>query len=558
MRKWYLQSGSLFVFLTVLFALEGSPAECRHERCVRDSQSGSRKHSVARGAVSQEAIRTAYGKTPLSFELNRGQTDAEVRFLSRGNGYTLFLTRTEAVLALRNRQNMKHAEETTTAERITVSTRVLRMHLLGTNGTPRMEGLDILSGKSHYFTGSDPKQWRTNISHYARVRCAEVYPGIDLIYYGNEGRLEYDFVVSPGADPTAIRLGFKGVERLNLDDEGNLILPMGGGQVIQHAPIIFQEVNGQRRSVSGGYLLKRNKEVAFQVASYDRTRPLVIDPIRGYSTYLGGSVMDVGSAIAVDRWGNAYVTGYTWSTDFPKEGSLQTHKSEEDVFVTKLNRYGSGLIYSTFLGGDDVDRAQGIVLDSGGNAYVTGYTKSTDFPREGPFQALNGGKEDAFVARLSADGSSLIYSTYLGGLENDRGSAITVDASGCAYVTGYTLSDKFPVAPWICSPRMDCPYQTAKGARADVFVTKFDAQGGDLVYSTYLGGDNQDTADAIALDDSGRAIVAGTTLSTDFPTENPIQASSAGGIDDGFVTKLDDRGHALIFSTYLGGSDRDS
>jgi hypothetical protein len=558
MRKGSLSLALVSMFFAFLFTPQRAPAESREDRCMGESLPVSRKGKIGNGGLGPEEVARVYGKLPLRFERNRGQTDDRVKFLSRGSGYTLFLMPSEAVLALRNRENKRGAEEIAAVEQTRVSRSVLRMLVLGANRGPRMEGLDRSSGKNHYFIGSDPEKWRTSVSHYGRVRCVDVYPGIDLVYYGKEGRLEYDFVVSPGADPTAIHLRFNGMKELNLDDEGNLVLAVEGGHVVQHAPIIYQELNGQKRRVPGGYLLKGNNEVAFQVAGYDARSPLVIDPILGYSTYLGGSMSDRAAAIAVDNVGSAYVTGWTFSTDFPEEGPSLERGAEEDVFVTKLNRFGTDLVYSTFLGGDDYDHAQGIAVDSQGSAYITGYTKSTDFPVKQPFQSLNRGNDDAFVAKLSADGSSLIYSTYLGGRESDRGAAIAVDAAGRAYVTGYTLSDEFPIAPLVCAPRLDCPYQNGRRDRADVFVTKFDAQGDDLVYSTYLGGNDQDTADAIALDDSGRVIVAGTTLSTDFPTEIPIQVSSAGGMDDGFVTKLDSNGHALIFSTYLGGSNRDS
>ena len=558
MRKGYSPLVLLCVFFAVLLTLERGPAEFSRDRCGRDSHSDSREGDIKNDGVGQEEITQVYAKLPLRFERNQGQTDDRVEFLSRGNGYTLFLMPTEAVLALRNSENIEHAGEVVTAERARVLTRVLRTHLLGANASPRMEGLDRLSGKSHYFIGSDPERWRTNVFQYGRVRCAEVYPGIDLVYYGSDGRLEYDFVVSPGADPTVIQLGFKGMEKVELDDEGNLVLAVEGGQVVQHAPIIYQEANGQESRVSGSYHLKGNDEVGFQVASYDPTRPLVIDPVLAYSTYLGGSLADNAQAIAVDSGRSAYVTGYTYSTDFPEEGPSLERGAGTDVFVAKLNRFGSGLIYSTFLGGNDHDQAQGIALDTEGNAYITGWTDSTDFPRVSPVQSSNGGKRDVFVAKLSADGSSLTYCTYLGGLEYDEGVAIAVDASGCAYVTGPTQSDRFPLAPWPCLPT-NCPYQTEKAPDlSDAFVTKFDATGRNLVYSTYLGGRGQDNPEAIAVDDSGRAIIAGTTFSTGFPTENPIQAAFAGGTDDGFVSKLDKMGHALVFSTYLGGSNRDS
>ncbi len=544
---------SFSALLLVVPGLAGASAEGCHDI------SNPLGRAAEDGGASQKNIETAYGKLPLSFELNRGQTDARVKFLSRGSGYTLFLTRTEAVLALRNSQRAEDAAEKERGieraqqPKTQTPATVLRMRLLGANTAPQVDGVDALPGKSHYFIGSDPKKWRTNISQYARVRYREVYPGIDLIYYGNQRRLEYDFVVSPGADPKAIRLAFSGAEKLSLDDEGNLILHTEGGDVRQRAPIVYQDVHGQKCSVSGEYFLRGEDEVAFQVASYDRGRPLVIDPILSYSTYLGGSSRDSGSAIAVDGSGHAYVAGWTNSPDFPTTTSPPAPPAEVDVFVAKFDLNGHELIYSTYIGGDGEDQPEGIAVDRPGNAYVTGRTESSDFPRKNAFQNSYGGDQDAFVMKLKSDGSALWYSTYLGSSASDTGSAIAVDDSACAYVAGFTSGTDFPTGPWPCT-KFTCPFQRANAGEDDAFVTKLNEKGDDLVYSTYLGGSQNEKADGIALDDSGNVYVVGETASSDLPTKNPLQAS-LGGTRDGFVSKLDDRGHALVFSTYLGGSN---
>jgi hypothetical protein len=346
---------------------------------------------------ASEDLAQAYGQLPLSFEANQGQTDAQVSFLARGSGYALFLTPAEAVLSLR-----KPTQPGTDADPAASGT-VLRMQLVGASTAPRLVGQGLLSGTSNYLLGNDPSQWHTGIADYARVEARGVYPGVDLVYYGNQRQLEYDFTVAPGADPGAITLAFPGAESATLDDQGNLVLQMAGGAVVEQAPVLYQEGNGIREAVSGHYVLAGDGQVGFAVGSYDRSRPLVIDPILSYSTYLGGSFDDIGYGIAVDSAGNAYVTGYTESANFPTANPRQSaNGGGRDAFVAKLNAAGSVLAYSTYLGGSNDDYGYGIAVDSAGNAYVTGYTNSTNFPTANPLQAANGGSVDAFVAKLNA------------------------------------------------------------------------------------------------------------------------------------------------------------
>jgi hypothetical protein len=303
------------------------------------------------GSARQTALRAAYGKLPLSFEANRGQTDAQVKFLSRGRGYSLFLTPKEAVLALRKPVEEPSATASTaspktqTAEAEKAKTKttepaqaaVLRLQLVGANPIPKVVGEGPLPGKSNYFFGKDPKKWRTNIAHYAKVHYESVYPGIDLVYYGNQRQLECDFVVAPGADPKVIRLAFKGADKLSLDQDGQLVLETGGGKVIQHAPGIYQEVGGKRRAIPARYVLTGDHQVSFRVAAYDATRSLIIDPVLSYSTYLGGSKHDEAHGIAVDEAGHAYVAGWTLSQDFPTVNPLQPELSgDSDPFVAKI------------------------------------------------------------------------------------------------------------------------------------------------------------------------------------------------------------------------------
>jgi len=489
---------------------------------------------------TQGKILQGYGKLPLRFEANQGQTDARVKFLSRGAGYTLFLTSGEAVLAFRKTSaQMKDRSALKAPAPEASKSAVLHMQLVGSNPASAVSGLDEMPGKSNYFIGNDPKKWQTNVANYAKVRYRRVYPGVDLVYYGNPGQLEYDFVVAPGADPSSIRLKFRGAGRLKIDDNGDLVLGADGEQVRLQKPQVYQEASGTRRAVEGRYWIAGANTISFRVADYDRSKPLIVDPVLVYSTYLGGSGDDSGTSIAVDSSGNAYVTGYTSSIDFPTMNPLQPTyaggSGSLDVFVAKLNSTGSALVYSTYLGGSNYDSGTSIAVDSSGNAYVTGYTYSTDFPTMNALQGTTAGSGDVFVAKLNPTGSALVYSTYLGGSGIDYGYGIAADASGNAYVTGFTCSTNFPTAN---------AEQAASGGRlnslppcGDVFVTKLNATGTALVYSTYLGGSGDDAGRGIVVDSSGNAYVTGYTSSIDFPTMNPLQPANAGS-NDAFVAKL--------------------
>jgi beta-propeller repeat-containing protein len=506
-------------------------------------------------AVADARVSEAYGKLPLHFEANRGQTHEEVRFLARGSGYSLYLTAGEAVLVLAGSNPDAKRDAHRTPERLSTPTRatpvVVRMGLVGAAPKPHVRGLEELPGKANYFIGKDPAKWRTNVPTYAKVHYREVYPGIDLLYYGNQRQLEYDFVVAPGADPEAIALGFQGIERLEIDAEGEVVLHAGGGAIRQRKPVIYQEIDGNRRKIDGAYVLKGANQVAFQVAAYDRSRPLVIDPVLFYSTYLGGNSQDQGDGIAVDTAGNAYVTGFTESINFPTTtAAFQTTLAGGfDAFVTKLNATGSALVYSTYLGGSDWDFGFAIVVDAAGNAYVTGQTLSTNFPTTlGAFQPVFGGPGDAFVTKLDPAGSILVYSTYLGGSLSDIGFRIAVDATGNAYVAGFTESINFPTTT--------AAFQTTSPGGFDAFVTKLNLTGSAVVYSTYLGGSNFDVGTGIAVDAAGNAYVTGLTNSNNFPTSlGAFQPAFGGGETDVFVTKLGPTGSGLVYSTYFGGSN---
>ncbi|HLE56590.1 MAG TPA: SBBP repeat-containing protein, partial [Rhodothermia bacterium] len=463
------------------------------------------------------------------------------------------------------------------------------MSLIGASPAPTVRGLDALPGKSNYFRGSDPRKWQTNVPNYSRVRYEDLYPGIDLVYYGNEGRLEYDFVVAPGADPHTIRFAVENgnskneIRTTKIDANGDLVIATDGGEVRFHKPVVYQEksavgswqsagrssqafvVGGSsnhksqfthHKLVDGRFVLLAQDQVGFEVGDYDRSRALVIDPVLTYSTYLGGANGDIGYGVAVDAGGNAYVTGSTGSTDFPTATPLQTATGGDfDIFVAKVNPTGTALVYSTYLGGGGFDRGAAIAVDASGNAYLTGVTTSGNFPTTtGAFQTTFGGGTcgttacpDAFVTKLNPDGSALVYSTYLGGSDSDAGQGIALDDSGNAYVTGSTLSTIFPTAT---------PVQATGSGGTDAFVTKVNPDGTGLVYSTYLGGTDGDFGQAIAVNAAGSAYVTGYTFSTNLPTANPHQATNAGSADV-FVAELDAAGSALVFSTYLGGAGVD-
>jgi hypothetical protein len=530
---------------------------------------------AAGGTFAATPTPAAYAHLPLSFERNDGQTDARVKFVSRGPGYTLFLAPDQAVLTLR-------AVRRRTA---------LRLELLGANPSPQVDGERALPGTTNYFIGKDPSRWRSKVPTYAQVRYRGVYPGIDLVYYGTTQRqLEYDFVLAPGADPSAIALRFDGARRLRLARNGDLVVTLaGGGTLVHRAPLVYQERDGRREPVGGRSVLRGRDRIGFALASYDRARPVYIDPGLVYATYLGGSADDYAEAIAVDGLGNAYVTGITGSNDFPTTPGAfaTTAPGGGNMFVTKIAADGSGVVYSTYLGGgplDNFEQGRGIAVDANGSAYLTGDCgQGGDFPTTaGAFQTtFGGGYDDAFVTKLTPDGSGLVYSTLLGGGDSDEAMAIAVDATGAAYVTGDTSSNNFVcrglAVPNACCTGFHtgtCAFPTTAGAfqsanRAataaaigtNAFVTKVKADGSGLLYSTYLGGSNGDKGVGIAVDGTGQAYVTGNSTSADFPTTHgAFQTTKPTNFsiwDTPFVTKLMADGSGLAYSTYLGGSQPD-
>ncbi|HKY42980.1 MAG TPA: SBBP repeat-containing protein [Pyrinomonadaceae bacterium] len=491
---------------------------------------------------TQMRVSESYGRLPLSFEANRGQTESQVKFLSRGSGYSLFLTSTEAVLALR-KANVGSGD---------ANSDVLRMKLVGANPQPPVTGLDELPGKVNYFIGSDPKKWRTDVPTYARVKYRDVYRGIDLIYYGNQRQLEYDFVVEPGADPNIITLGFEGADKLDVSAEGDLVMQTAGGEIRQHKPTVYQEVGGVRQEISSTYVLIDKHRVGFRVGTYDANRPLVIDPVIVYSTFLGGGGSDQALDIAVDSEGNAYVTGGTNSLNFPIANAFQPvfgsgPPGGGDAFVAKLDPTGSVLMYSTYLGGTDGDSAAGIAADTNGNAYITGETLSGNFPVANPLfpSGCADGRFNAYVTKLNPAGSALLYSTCIQN-SSGRGRSVAVDSIGNAYVTGDTSSTTFP--------RVNA-FQSIYGGATDAFVLKLNTVGSALIYSTYFGGSAVEIGNNIAVDPFGNSYITGETRSTNLPTTpGAFQITHGGGTRDTFVAGFNPAGSSLVYSTYLGGT----
>ncbi len=510
--------------------------------------------------AKRPVISKTSGQLPLSFEANRGQTDKTVDFLSRGPDYKLFLTPTEAVLLLHGAKDELSAPGSQPEAKTqfkenggAIETTILRMELVGSNLQAKAITIEPLSGKANYFRGNDPKQWHTSVPTYSRIKYANVYPGIDLIYYGNQQQLGYDFVVAPGANPNNINLKFDGAEKIELDSIGNLTLHATTGELRWRKPILYQDVNGKKKPISGRYILSGKNEVRFQVVAYDAAKSLVIEPVLEYSTYLGGTGGDDRRTITVDAEGNIYTTGTTTSVDFPLANPLKDTKTgNHDIYVAKFNANGSSLVYSTYLGGSGPnEEGRAIAVDTIGNVYVAGHTGSADFPLVNPYQADFGGHNDCFVAKLDPTASSLVYSTYLGGRQpGDLPAGIDIDTAGNAYVVGRTNSDDFPTLNALQDTlSSSSPYQV------DAFITKFNPDG-NAIYSTYLGTSGRDEASNIAADASGNAYIAGNSYPsfTDLPLTNLLgDATASRGL---FVAKLNAQGSAWHFFTGIGLSDR--
>ena len=546
----------------------------------------------------------------LSFEPNQGQAAAPVQFLSRGSGYALFLAPGKVVLNVeRQPRPGGQAHGAALADS-------LRMSLIGANEKARATGLASQSGVVNYFMGNDPQQWRVNIPTYGKVDYAQVYPGIDVVFYGNQRQLEYDFVVAPGADPSLIAWRIEGAGA-SVDAQGNLVLQAANGPAIFEKPVVYQTDGEKRKSVGGSFAVRGN-QVRFAIGGYDHSKALIIDPVLSYVTYLAGTgtdqigqttgpgILQNGTAqgLAIDAQGSAYVTGRTASTDFPTRNGYQNQKAPSkgtapSAFVTKFSPDGSSLVYSTYLGGTNWDYAYAIAVDSSGSAYVTGYTTSSDFPiTAGAYQRVcspqpnntsssanaagngcQGTNSSAFVTKLSPGGNSLVYSTYLGGYGGGYGTAIVVDSAGRAYVggnenapcnTSYVFQACFPTTTGATIQTSD-----ANNITDFSFAAVFDPTGANLLYSTLFGDLNGvktktsaggTMATGITVDANGYFYLAGNTKAGKLPGTIGAYQSSIVPLDTtgtygtayrGFIAKFYpvtlNTGAYLAACTYLGG-----
>lgn len=573
-------------------------------------------------AEEQKTISENFAQVPLHFEINQGQTEKDVRFISRNGNHALLLKQTEAQLILPNKKKSSDNKLQT------AKSDVLKMRLAGNaNENPSIEGLEKLEGHTNYYIGNNTEEWQEDISTFKRVKYTGVYEGIDLIYYGNQRQLEYDFVVAPKVNPNIIKLNFENADNIKVDKNGDLILKVGKHTVRQHAPITYQEIDGIKQEIKSRYALSRTKskiqnpkskinyEVSFNIGEYDKNKPLTIDPVISFSSLLGGSfgddffTIEAGFSIKADANGNVYVAGITPSTDFPTQNPHQANNGGTfDAFITKFNPTGTALLYSTYFGGSDEDRIYSIALGANNEMFVSGYTFSTNFPTMTPFQASNRGSNDGFIARFTNSGA-LNYSTYIGGTGQDSCNFIANEGANIVAFAGSTGSFDFPTANAIqpnnagntdffagklnlstntlifstyfgglgtdamnfsaggldssgnlyfagVSNSFDFPtslnaFQVENNGSDDAVVVKLNPSGSSVSYSTYVGGNLVDSADALAVDPSGNAYITGFARSANFPTKNAFQPQLRD--PDAFVTKLNSSGTALIFSTFLGG-----
>jgi hypothetical protein len=501
----------------------------------------------------------------LTFEQNQGQTQSQVKFLSRGRGYTAFLTADGMVLSLRPAAGNAYPAAPKAPAAKSGRAANLQFKLVGAAANPAVAGEDLQPGRINYFIGNDPGKWHTNVSTYGRVRYRNVYPGIDLVYYGNHKQLEYDFAISPGANPKQIQFEIKGAKKVSIASNGDLILNTGTGELHFLSPAVYQESNGTRVPVLGGYVITDSTHVGFRLAALDASKATVIDPALVYSTYLGGSGDDQPTGIAVDGIGNVYLSGCTDSADFPLATLGALASGSTHAFVAKLDPTGSNLVYADYFGGSNQDYGYALALNSAKEVYLTGSTSSSDFPMVNAYQAVYPGSFNAFLSRISADGSSLLYSTYFGGNGSDIPASVKVDGSSNVLIAGNTTSTNLPVAS---------AYQSTVSANQGGvmgnygFVTKFSPDGSQLIYSTYLGGSSNiafncggtpcwpsptSAITGLALDANGNAYAAGNTNTYDFPTTNGAYiATDTTQLDGivGFVSKFDGSG-SLQYSTYF-------
>ncbi len=500
-----------------------------------------------------------FKNSPVGFEFYKRNTDLNPGlkdgFVSRGNNYALFLTPSEAVVTLAASQNVSNQENKP------VTSSVLHMQFLGANKSVKLSGQDDSGSKSHYYIGNDPAKWVKDVTRYGKVQYKNLYPGIDLVFYGNQNELEYDFIVASGVNPDIIRLGFTGADKLSVNQQGDLLIHTPAGRVLQKKPLIYQTRNNKKEFITGSYALLDKHTIGFDLGRYDPDLPLIIDPVLDYTTYVGGSDQDNGTRIAIDQKGYIYITGYTFSTDFPSGAVLGSNISS---FITKLTPDGTSVVFSLYLGGSGIDRGRDIAIGDDGNIYIIGETTSLDFPvlASAP-QSQNNGGTDVFLSVLSPGGNHLHYSTYYGGSGYDSGHGLALGNNDAVYLTGETWSKDLPVTTGAFDTRCGSGATCVTNQNYDAFFTVLDVLNSNIVYSTYLGGSADDKGHAIAVDlTTGYGYIAGQTNSSEFPRQNPILpiTSFSGDNLDGFLTVIDPAltgRSSLIYSTLIGGQKED-
>jgi hypothetical protein len=545
------------VVILVLLAIH--VARVRHD--------GAPRRTDASTVLSRNRALAAYGKLPLAFERNEGQTDARVNFVARGSGYSVFLTGCDATIRL-DAFDGKSRQPNSAAAEITKSS-VVRVALANSNAPAAIEELDPQTGRSNYFIGNDPANWHRDIPQFGRVEYRGVYPGVDLIYYGNQGQLESDYIVAPGADPTQIALQISEAGKLAVDAAGDLAISTATGELLLRKPHAYQGGGSAMQEVAANYILGAEQQVRIQLGAYDAQQPLIIDPVLSYATYLGGATNQTLAGIAVDSSAFAYITGFTSSSDYPvTAGVVQgtPANTKSSVIVTKLKQDGSGLVYSTLLSGSgplgDVGRA--IAVDSAGDAYIVGFTSSTDFPITSgkAYQTVNRGG-GGFFTELDPAGATLLYSTYLSGTGIDRLQAVAVDTAGNAYITGATTSTDFPLVTGTAIQNINNVTGSQIGTAFLSRINPNQVGLGSLVYSTFLGGTKEDSGLGVAVNSSNNAFITGYTKSSDFPmtaTNTGFQTTLKNTIGgNAFVARVDtSQPDALVYSTFLGGAPNGS
>jgi hypothetical protein len=563
---------SVFIIsILILTAVVGSLIfQTSHQAAIEQTQNQILPEAQESGDAQirrKQKIAAEYGKLPLNFEPNVGQTDEQVKFLARGHGYSLFLTGNEAVLSLQKRGKTKAEDKNA----------VVKMQIQGANASPKASGLDETGGKSNYFIGNNPEKWQTEVPNYKQVKYEQIYSGVDLVYYGNGQQLEYDFLVQPNANPEQIKLKFDGVKSAKIEQpSGDLLLKTNAGTIRQHKPFVYQNIDGERREIASSYAIQNSKfkiqnskiddfVVSFNLAAYDKSKELVIDPILAYGSYLGGNAFDEGRSVAVDAQGNAYVVGTAASRDFPTTaGTIKPvllprldapNSYWYDAFVTKINADGTAIVYSTYFGGrNGSEIGLGAGVDANGNVFLTGNTMASDLPLVNPLPSSFTNIDTNFAAKLNSTGSAIIFSTYLGVSNGGLNKIAVNQTTGESIFVGTTSTPNFPTTAGAYKERLCDTPQSCSGVNfSGSYIVKF-SPGGTAVFSTLFPASIND----VALDASDNVIVGGTAAATFPTTPGAFQPATSGGIE-GFVAKLTSNGSALAFGTFLGGglqSDR--